>query len=151
MDNGVEVYRYGLNFSVKTMSLLEKIEFTAETGTMYMKLVWWGVQELFSGNVSVDEMAGPVGMTVMIGEAAETSMTSMWNFVAFISINLGVMNLLPLPALDGGRLFLIGVEAIRRKPLNPKIEGYVHGAGLAVLLTFMVYVTFNDIFVKILG
>lgn len=151
IDNGVEVYRYGLNFSVKTMSLLEKIEFTAETGTMYMKLVWWGVQELFSGNVSVDEMAGPVGMTVMIGEAAETSMTSMWNFVAFISINLGVMNLLPLPALDGGRLFLIGVEAIRRKPLNPKIEGYVHGAGLAVLLTFMVYVTFNDIFVKILG
>ena len=62
-----------------------------------------------------------------------------------ITINLGVANLLPLPALDGGRLFFLIIEAIRRKPINPKYEGYVHAAGLALLMLLMVFVTYNDI------
>ena len=65
--------------------------------------------------------------------------------MALITINLGVANLLPLPALDGGRLFFLIIEAIRRKPINPKYEGYVHAAGLALLMLLMVFVTFNDI------
>ncbi|MFI3226847.1 MAG: M50 family metallopeptidase [Clostridia bacterium] len=151
VDDGVESYRYGLNFAIENMSIFDRLSYALDTSLTYAKLVWLGLEEMVSGNVSVDDMSGPVGITVMIGEAASVSMATMWNFVAFISINLGVMNLLPLPALDGGRLLLLFVEAIRRKPLNPKIEGYVHGAGLLILLTFMVYVTFNDVFVKILG
>lgn len=65
--------------------------------------------------------------------------------MAFISVNIGIFNLLPLPALDGGRLFFLAVEGIRRKPVNPKYEGYVHGAGLVLLLLLMLVVTFNDI------
>ena len=63
----------------------------------------------------------------------------------FISINLGVMNLLPLPALDGGRLFFMLIELIRGKPINPKYEGYVHAAGFVILIGLMLFVTYNDI------
>ena len=65
--------------------------------------------------------------------------------MAFISINLGVMNLLPLPALDGGRLVFLIIEGIRRKPVPPRYEGYVHAAGFVLLMLLMVAVTFNDI------
>ena len=150
-DNGVESLRYGLNFETKPMNFLNRIGFSLDASVEYAKMVWLGLEQLVTGNVGINEMAGPVGITVMIGDAAKQSMASMWSFVAFISINLGIMNLLPLPALDGGRLLLLGVEAVRGKPLNAKIEGYVHGLGLIALLSFMVYVTFNDIFVKLLG
>ena len=62
-----------------------------------------------------------------------------------ITVNLGVVNLLPLPALDGGRLIFLIIEAIRRKPMNPKYEGWVHAAGFVFLMCFMVVITFGDI------
>ena len=65
--------------------------------------------------------------------------------MAFITINIGVANLLPLPALDGGRFFFLLIEAIRRKPINPKYEGYVHAIGFILLMLLMVVVTYNDI------
>ena len=65
--------------------------------------------------------------------------------LAFITINIGVANLLPLPALDGGRLLFLVIEGIRRKPVNPKYEGYVHAAGMVLLLLLMVVVSLNDI------
>ena len=71
--------------------------------------------------------------------------------MAFISINLGVMNLLPLPALDGGRLLFLVIEGVRRKPVPAKYEGYVHAAGLVALLALMVYVTGQDILRLITG
>ena len=76
---------------------------------------------------------------------SKAGLISALTMMAFVSINIGVFNLLPLPALDGGRLFFLLIEGIRRKPLNPKYEGYVHGAGLALLLLLMLVVTFNDI------
>ena len=78
-------------------------------------------------------------------DTAKESMPSLWFLVAFISINLGIMNLLPLPALDGGRLMFLLVELVRRKPVNPKYEGYVHAAGFIFLMILMVIVAFNDI------
>ena len=89
----------------------------------------------------------------VIGEAASNAVSTFsvdnimvfLNIIALISVNLGVFNLLPIPALDGARLVFLIIEGIRRKPVNPKYEGYVHMAGLAVLLLFMVVVTFSDI------
>ena len=78
-------------------------------------------------------------------DTAKYSMISFFQLVAFISINLGVMNLLPLPALDGGRLVFLIIEGIRRKPVPPKYEGYVHAAGLMLLFMLMVYVTGQDV------
>jgi len=96
-------------------------------------------------------LSGPVGTVNVIADAAAGAVESKDGLItaltmmAFISINIGVFNLLPLPALDGGRLFFLVIEGIRRKPINPKYEGYVHGAGLALLLLLMLVVTFNDI------
>ena len=84
-------------------------------------------------------------MAEVMADTAKYSMVSFFQLVAFISINLGVMNLLPLPALDGGRLVFLVIEGIRRKPVPPKYEGYIHAAGLMLLLMLMVYVTGQDI------
>jgi len=78
------------------------------------------------------------------GEAMR-ALLSLLNLFALISINIGVMNLLPLPALDGGRLVFTAIEIIFRKPVPKKFEGYVHAAGFALLMVFMVVISFSDI------
>lgn len=108
---------------------------------------------LFTGKVSVNDMSGPVGVVNVIGDAYETSKEegalitwmSMLNMVIMLSANLGIMNLLPIPALDGGRLVFLVIEAIRGKAINRNVEGAVHFAGLMLLLALIVYVTFQDI------
>lgn len=100
---------------------------------------------LFSGGASVGDLAGPVGITKMIGEAAQVGIVLLLSFTAFLSINLGVLNLLPIPALDGSRIVFALVEAIRRKPLEPEREGFIHWLGFLFLISLMVLVTFNDI------
>lgn len=117
------------------------------------RLVWLSLFDLITGNVGLESVAGPVGTMSVIGEAASNAVSTFsvdnimvfLNIIALISVNLGVFNLLPIPALDGARLVFLIIEGIRRKPVNPKYEGYVHMAGLAVLLLFMVVVTFSDI------
>ena len=108
---------------------------------------------LFTGKVTKDDVAGPVGIVSAISDVVEQSkpdgvfyvILNLANWVVMISANLGVMNLLPLPALDGGRLVFLIIEAIRRKPVNRQIEGMVHFAGLMVLMLLMVVVMYNDI------
>lgn len=100
---------------------------------------------LVSGGASVGDLAGPVGITKMIGEAAQAGIVLLLSFTAFLSINLGVLNLLPIPALDGSRIVFALVEAIRRKPLEPEREGFIHWLGFLFLISLMVLVTFNDI------
>ena len=95
-------------------------------------------------------MSGPVGVTDVLVQTAQSSMTSFFLLIAFISINLGVMNLLPLPALDGGRLLFVLIELIARRPVPRKYEGYIHFGGFAILMLLMVYVTWQDI-LRLLG
>lgn len=109
------------------------------------RLVWLSLFDLITGRYGLSQLAGPVGTVSVIAEVATTGIENLISIFAFITINIGVFNLLPLPALDGGRLFFLIVEAIRRKPVNPKYEGYVHAAGMVLLLMLMVVVTFNDI------
>lgn len=109
---------------------------------------------LVTGGVSVNELSGPVGIVENIGSTYETSVEDSGHYYAFLnmlnwaillSANLGVMNLLPLPALDGGRLVFLIVEAIRRKRIPVEKEGFVHAIGIVLLLLLMVVVMFNDI------
>ena len=98
-------------------------------------------------------MSGPVGIVKVIGDTYEQSKSSgalyvlmnLLNLSALLSANLTVMNLLPIPALDGGRLILFIVEAIRRKKLNPNIEGKIHLVGFVLLMGLMIFVMYNDI------
>ena len=109
------------------------------------RLVWVSLGQLLGGRVGVNDLSGPVGVASTMAVTARVNIRAFLQLVAFISINLGVMNLLPLPALDGGRLVFLIIEGIRRKPVPPKYEGLVHAAGLMLLLMLMVYVTGHDI------
>lgn len=108
---------------------------------------------LVTGQVSFNDLSGPVGIVKSIGDTYDEVKTggflliilNLLNYSIMLSANLGVMNLLPLPALDGGRLFFLIIEAIRRKRVNPDHEGMVHFAGLVLLMLLMVVVMFNDI------
>ncbi|MDF2632012.1 MAG: metalloprotease [Caproiciproducens sp.] len=124
-----------------------------------VRMVWFSLSGLVSGKYGLKDVAGPVGAASAIGQAATIGLQQ--NFLAafnnilmmmmIITVNLGVVNLLPLPALDGGRLMFLIVEGIRRKPINPKYEGWVNAAGFALLMGFMVIVTFSDILRLITG
>ncbi len=144
LEDGNTAMLYGFNLSVKEMNFTDKIEQAMMLTLNYARLVWVSLGDLISGNIGMEQMSGPVGVSTVIGQTAQDPII-LWNLVALISINLGIMNLLPLPALDGGRLVFIIWEMIFKKPLNPKYEGYVHLVGFALLMMLMVFVTFNDI------
>lgn len=111
----------------------------------YGRIIYLNVFDLITGNAAINQLSGPVGIVSEIGKAVSYGWRVVVNFMALISINLGIFNLLPLPALDGGKILLLGVEAIRRKPLNPKIETAITVAGFAFLILLMLFVSFNDI------
>ena len=111
------------------------------------------LKQLVTGNVGVKQLSGPVGIVNMVDTTYNESksygvfivIAQFLNIGILLSANLGVMNLLPLPALDGGRLVFLLIEAIRRKRIPPEKEGYVHLAGMALLMILMVVVMYNDI------
>ena len=118
-----------------------------------VKMVWVSLAGLVSGRFGLNEVAGPVGVAQAITQAAavglEVSFLAAFNNILLImvilTVNLGIVNLLPLPALDGGRLVFLIIEGIRRKPVNPKYEGWIHAAGFVFLIGLMILVAFNDI------
>ena len=100
---------------------------------------------LFTGKADFNQVSGPVGTTTAIGESTKLGIDSLLLIVALISINLGIVNLLPFPALDGGRILLLAIESVRRKPLSQKIEYGINAAGLILLLGLMLVITVKDI------
>ena len=108
---------------------------------------------MVTGQIGLDQMSGPVGIVDVVDDTYNRSVSygiptvvaNMMNIAILLSANLGVMNLLPIPALDGGRLVFLAVEAVRRKKIPPEKEGYVHFIGFALLMVLMVFVMFNDI------
>ena len=141
----------GLTFAEQPDSIGMHVNMAVRTSLNYARLVWVSLGMLVSGQVGVDQLSGPVGVASVMATTASYSISAFLQLVAFISINLGVMNLLPLPALDGGRLVFLIIEGIRRKPVPAKYEGYIHAAGLMLLLALMVYVTGQDIVRIIVG
>ena len=135
----------GLTFAEQPDSIGMHINMAVRTSVNYARMVWASLGMLVTGQVGVDQLSGPVGVAEVMATTARYSISAFLQLVAFISINLGVMNLLPLPALDGGRLVFLILEGIRRKPVPAKYEGYIHAAGLMLLLALMVYVTGQDI------
>lgn len=119
-----------------------------------VKMTFASLRMLFTGQAGVNDLAGPVGAVEVVSEEYDSAkemgggiaiVVSMLNIALLLSANLGVVNLLPIPALDGGKLVLLIVEAIRKKPVDPKLEGMVQFVGVAILLLLMVIVMYNDI------
>ena len=134
--NPIEVLRYSLS----------EVRFVVESTVQSLKM-------LITGRFGVDDLSGPVGIVNMVGDTYEKVksdgifyvIVNMLNLAILISANLGVMNLIPFPALDGGRLIFLIIEGIRKKPIAANKEGVVHFAGLIFLMALMIYVMFNDI------
>jgi regulator of sigma E protease len=103
------------------------------------------LKNLFTTGKSGAELSGPVGIAVVTGQAARLGFTYLMQFVALISVNLVVLNIIPFPALDGGRLLFIGIEKLKGSPIPRKIENAVNAAGFALLLLLMLYVTVKDV------
>ncbi len=136
-----------LDFALKTESKnpISIIKHTFFGTVTHVRSVWDSLIGLVSGKYGIEMASGPIGITTAVKETAEYGISSLLNLIVLISVNLGIFNLLPLPALDGGRLVFQFIELIRRKPVKPEIEGYIHGAGIMLLMLLMVVVTFNDI------
>ena len=153
---GEERKMYGFYFGIDEPTFGNKLRYSGATAMEFVRMVWDALSELVGGRVSVNDLAGPVGIVDMMaqtGEQAESVSAGLYDIFylgAFIAVNLAVMNMLPIPALDGGRIFFLlvtaPIEAITGKKLNPKYEGFIHAAGMILLLGLMAYVMFHDIF-----
>jgi len=108
-------------------------------------IVMYTVALLIMGKLSLFDLAGPVGIAQFTGQVAGEGIVPLLSFTAFLSINLGIINLLPIPALDGGRIVFILIEAVRKKAIDIKLENRIHQVGLNILLALMAIVTVNDI------
>ena len=145
-ENDVVTYKYGFNLSdnvdkgffsalkyafTKTWSLIEQMFFT--------------IIYLCTGKLSLSNLSGPVGIFTVVGDAAETGFINLIYLLGFISINVGFINLLPLPAFDGGHILFLIIEKIKGSPVNPKVENIIHSIGFFLLMLLMVVITYNDI------
>lgn len=157
---GHEGLKYGFYFVEKKADFGDKLALTWYNSIDTVRLVWLGLGDLFTGAVGLREMTGPVGIVSMISDVGSSAPNallaarSIFYFVAFIAINLAVMNLLPIPALDGGQIFFLLVDKVyglfTKKRINPKYLGYINAAGLIALLLLMAVVAVSDVF-KLFG
>lgn len=148
-------YRIGMSHNlgrVKT-GALGTLKYSLNEVKFWIASTVEGLRQMVTGRASKDDIAGPVGIVEMIGNTYEKSredglfyiLMNMANISILLTANLGVMNLLPIPALDGGRLVFLLIEAVRGKPIDPEKEGIVHLIGFAALMLLTVFVFFNDI------
>mgnify|MGYP000156902678 FL=1 len=118
---------------------------SAATFVSYTRMVFLSVHDLLVGRYGLSDLSGPVGAVSVVSNAAKTSLNSLLRISAILTINIGLFNLFPIPALDGWRFFLLLGEGVFRKKLPAKWEYAINAAGLAVLLGVMVLVTFSDV------
>lgn len=110
-----------------------------------VSLLFYGFSLLFSGQAGVSDFVGPVGIVQIAAEQAQAGFLNLLNIAAFLSMALGITNLLPIPAVDGGRIIFLLIEGITRRKINPRVESMIHTAGLFLLLALALLITWNDI------
>lgn len=143
---GTDIGQIGVLFEVayeKSFFKTFKYGFTQTFDTT--KMIVTNLAMLITGQLSLDMLSGPVGIYDATDQIVKTGFMNFLMWTAMLSVNLGIINLVPLPALDGGRLLFVGIEAIRGKPVSAQKEGFVHFIGFALLILLMLVVTWNDI------
>ena len=109
------------------------------------KQMFFTVGNLFTGGIKLNQLSGPVGIYSVVGESRSGGLQNILYLMAFLSINVGFINLLPIPAFDGGHILFILIELIKGSPVNPDLENKIHMVFLILLMGLMVLITFNDI------
>ncbi len=127
------------------LAFYEGFRFASSLFVETIKGLYGLIAGAFSGHSDLSQVTGPVGIVGMVGEASRMGFIYLLTFTSLISINLAVVNLLPFPALDGGRLLFVGIEAIKRTPINTKVVNTLNFAGFAILIILMLVVTFQDV------
>ncbi len=145
LEDGTKAMNIDFKVYGKEKSFFGVIRESFYMTTSVVRAVWTSFIDLVTGKYGMSQLSGPLGTATAIGQASAMGVRSLLMIVVMITVNLGVFNLLPLPALDGGRLLFLLIEAVRRKPIKPQYEGFVHTVGFLLLMTLMVFVTFNDI------
>ncbi len=139
----IPTYVLGLNFKTEENTFLNRIKYGMFATKNFIVTIIEETSQLFTGKISTDQMSGPVGISSMI--AKTKGIAEYIYLLALISLSLGVTNLLPFPPLDGGKIVLLLIEAITRKPINEKIEIGLQLVGFTLLIFLSIYVTYNDI------
>ncbi|MEW6623245.1 MAG: RIP metalloprotease RseP [Bacillota bacterium] len=134
----------GIRDSVRTYDVLTGLKLGVMRAIAILVLIVSSLVQIVTGQAPA-EVAGPVGIVQMIGQVAQFGIGTVLNFAALLSLNLGLINLLPIPALDGSRLVFLAVEGIRGKPINPERENFVHLIGFTILIFLMLLITYKDI------
>ena len=157
---GKKVTMYGLYFQSKEATFGSKLRLGLANSVDFVRMIWWSLEDLFTGAVGFSALSGPIGIVDAMGQMAESAdgvrqaVDNLLYFAAFLAINLAFMNLLPIPALDGGRVFFLILNGLAvllfRRRIPAKYEGYVHFGGLVLLLGLMVVVAVQDVY-RIIG
>ena len=143
ISDTVPTYYLGINFKMAEDTLINRLINGVMVTRKFVISLVDNLKQLFTGNVGVDQMMGPVGISEMISKT--DGIIEFLQMMALISLSLGVTNLLPIPALDGGKLLILIIEAIRRKPMKEETEINIQLLGFAILITLSLYITYNDI------
>lgn len=145
-EDGKDKYVIGIVLDTKVnKGFIPSIKYAGETTLSLYKLMFTTIKQLFNGRASVKDLSGPVGIYTIVSEESKAGFQNILYLTAYLSINVGFINLLPFPAFDGGRVVFLIIEKIRRKRVPAKVEGIVNGVGFALLILLMLFVTFNDI------
>ena len=143
---GNTIYRVGIMSSGKVEhGFLASIKYSfTKMGSLFRQMIIT-LKGLFTGGLSVKQLSGPVGIYNVIGTQREAGIQNILYLIALLSVNVGFINLLPLPAFDGGRILFLIIEKIKGSPVSPELENKIHTIGFILLLVLMLYITFNDI------
>lgn len=139
-------YKYGFEIDgIHKHSFLSSIKYAFVKFFNTVEQMFFTIWYLITGHLSLKMMSGPVGIFSIVGTAASSGIITLLSLLALISINVGFINLLPIPAFDGGHILFLIIEKIKGSPVNSKIENSIHSIFFVLLMILMVYITFNDI------
>ncbi|MDE5853127.1 MAG: site-2 protease family protein [Oscillospiraceae bacterium] len=136
----------GITLSVKDLNFTDFFDQTFSNSIFYVKMVWVSFCDLVTGKVPLDNLSGPVGVTRTINEAQNNGIFSILSLFSLLSINIGIFNLLPFPALDGGQFIFLIIELIFRRPIKKEIKGIINGVGIILWISLFVFITIKDVF-----
>lgn len=145
-QDGTDVYKYGISLGDKVETgILASIKYAFSKFSSLICQMFLVIFYLFTGKLGLNSLSGPVGIFNVVGETAALGFINLVYLTAFLSVNVGFMNLIPIPALDGCRLLFLLVEKIKGSKVDSKVENIIHAVGFVLLMVLMVVVTFNDV------